>query len=67
MPTDHDHVYDVSIANGDTHRVQTPYHHDDHEREAWTKHLVDLLKNVAAGLAVHHLKDIRYIGKIPRK
>lgn len=67
MPTDHDHVYDVTVSNGETHRVKTPHHHDDHDRDAWTNHLVDMLKNVVAGLAVHHLKDIRYIGKIPRK
>ena len=46
-------VYDVHLDNGRKHEVETPHHHDDHDAKTWQNHMVDLLKNVAAGGTVN--------------
>lgn len=56
-------VYEVHTDDGRRHEVETPHHHDDHDVKTWQDHMVDLLKNIAAGITVNRIEKIIFKGK----
>lgn len=57
------HIYDVQLSSGQTHQVSTPHHHSDHSDDAWTKHVVDILKGIGINVAGASIVKILYRGK----
>lgn len=58
-------LYEVHLANGQKYDVRTAQHHDDHTPEAFEKHLIDVVKTVASGVAVIVVERIIFKGKAP--
>lgn len=44
------YVYEVKHSNGRTYDVTTNHHHEDHPEDAFTKHLLDVIKGAAGGV-----------------
>lgn len=45
------HLYEVHTNDGRTHEVPTTHHHSDHDEATFKRHLLDVLKGTASGVA----------------
>ncbi len=56
------YLYEVQLSNGQSYDVTMVEHHDDHGYEAFKQMLVNVLSQIVAGVATHHISKINFKG-----
>jgi len=57
------YIYQIELTNGKTHDIQTPHHHADHSYDQFKQLILPTLANIVAGVATHHISNIKFKGK----
>ena len=56
-------LYEVELVNGQLYDVRTDHHHEDHSHDKFKEILVNVLCQIVACVATHHITKIRFKGK----
>lgn len=57
------HLYEVHTGDGNIHHVETDNHHDNHDAPTFERHLIDIIKMMAGGVATVVVTKILYRGR----
>lgn len=55
--------YEITLSNGKTYDVTVSKHHEQHPQDVFLGHVVDMLKSIVSGVAIHHITKFRFKGR----